>query len=204
MLRMWLPNNPERYDMIDGKVTMDFIRHSTNKLSLDRIDESKPHFLSLQHPFANIRIVPLKLNTPSSLIQLYGDDTRAKIKELVLDHRDIDIDMEAQISAYKKLPKRTSIIYCMYRHCIYNGEHRHQNINAPIPQTPSFEQFQERVFEMLRRQHGKSAVAPFIFNYNFDGPKQFQISVDRIDPTNINYWDWSNLQLVALLSLIHI
>ena len=51
---------------------------------------------------------------------------------------------------------------------------------------------------MLRKQRGKCAISDLILNYNFEGTKQFQMSVDRIDPTDINYWNFSNLQLVCV------
>ena len=71
-------------------------------------------------------------------------------------------------------------------------------LENPLPKEPSFEELQEEVFKLLRRQRGKCAISNLPLNYNFDGHKQFQISVDRIDPHNINYWDFGNLQLVCL------
>ena len=51
---------------------------------------------------------------------------------------------------------------------------------------------------MMRKQGGKGVVSSLMLNFNLTGHKQFQPSVDRIDPININYWDWDNLQLVCL------
>ncbi len=200
LLSQWLTNHPQRHDMIGGKVTLEFTSHSTNKLTPDRTNDSKPHFLSLEHPFENIRIVPLKLNTMYSLIQLFGDQTREKIKELVLKTRDVDADVETQIKAYEDLSKEKpkNVIYRLYDSCKLSNKTRHQKLNQPVPQPVSFELFQEQFFKLLRRQRGKCAISNLPLNYNFNGVKQFQISVDRIDPHNINYWDFGNLQLVCV------
>ena len=56
------------------------------------------------------------------------------------------------------------------------------------------------IFALLRKQKGRCAISELILNFNYEGPKQFQMSVDRIDPTDINYWNVGNLQLVCLAS----
>jgi len=201
ILREWLHDNPERRDMLGGTIRLELVRHTSNKLSLDRKNNKLPHFLSFEDMFANIRIVSLKLNTRYSLIQLFGDNTRLKIKSLVIEQRDIDVDVESQITAYTKLPKRgtKNLIYQLYDNCKKRNKNRHQQINAPFPKDqPSFEQFKKQFFRMLQKQQGKCAISQLILNFNFTGTQQFQISIDRIDPHDINYWNWENLQLVCV------
>ena len=200
LLRTWLTKNTDRRDMLGGNVSLEFVSHSSNKLTLDRKDDSLPHFLSYEDVFANLRTVPLKLNTQYSLIQLFGDDTRAKVKSMVLEHRSIDVDVEAQITAYKQLSKNKykNLIYCHYNNCKKRNKTRHQKIHAPLPKVKSFEQFQEQFFKSLCKQKGKCVISGLVLNYNFTGYTQFQISVDRIDVHDINYWNWDNLQLVCV------
>lgn len=200
ILKMWLATNPERYDMLGGQVVLQFAPHSTNLMSCDRITNNKPHFLSLVNPFENMRIVPLKLNTAHSLIQLFGKQTREKVKELIQTHRDIDVDVESQIRGYANQKKNYSHqIYRSYCRCKSNNKGRYEKQNRPVPQPASYELFQEQFLLMLRKQKGRCAISRIPLNYPWDvGPKQFQISVDRINPNILSYWDFGNLQLVCL------
>lgn len=184
LLTTWLTENADRHDMIGGEITLGILPYSINILTHDRIDNSKPHFISLQNPFENIRIVPYHLNKRNSIIQLYGDNTVAEVRKLVLQHCPQTVNLETQIQNYKPLPKnnKKNLIYRQYSN--YKGS-----------KTCSFDEFQEVIFSLLRKQGGKCSISRIIMNFNYSGPKQFNLSVSRIDHTNS--WSFDNLQLIC-------
>ena len=200
ILHQWREQSPERYDQIGGSLPLDLTPHADNLMSMDRVDDALPHFVALATPFANIRLVPLKLNTRFSLLKLFHpDEFRPEMRAMVARDRHIAVDVEAQIVKYQALPKTMkNLIYRLYQSCKERNKKRHARISAPLPKDPPFEECQAQLFKLLRAQKGKDVNSDLCLNWNYDGVKQLQMSVDRIDPANINYWDWSNLQLVCV------
>ena len=193
----WIENQPDRHDMVGGCIPLELFAHATWMVSPDRIDNTKEHFVD--GGFANIRFVPLKLNTPYSFVQEFGTQTREKLRELYLAPKQ-DTDVEAWIAGLRALPKdhEQNIVCRLYHSAKLRTKTRCRKINQPIPKPPTHTDFFENIFAVaLRRQHGRCAITSFEMNENLVGSKCFQMSLDRTDPTILNYWDLGNIQIVC-------
>jgi len=202
LLKKWHEHNPDHFDMIGGQLRLDMRAHADNSLSNDRIDDDKNHYITIDDPFANICITPLKLNTRFALMKIFGSDKHfnKKVRDFVKEDLKKSTNVKKHIEEYKKLPKslvQNNKLYTLYHSCKTSSKKRYKKlgIEDPNPQQ-SYEQFLEEFFKLYRKQFGRCAISQIRLGFNYDGPRQFHISIDRIDPTNLNYGDWNNNQIV--------
>ena len=197
LFKWWFSRSPTFCDTIGGTQKLRCAPYETFQPSLDRIDNSKDHFISGDNPFANLNVVPLFMNTARSLLKIHK--IVPAIREFIIKESVVTVDVDDMIKRFKTRPKcqKKNKLYRLYNNEIQDTKRRAKNRNQQVPEKLEYETWlDDIVFPLLRTQGGRCAISNLIIAYNFEGPVQYHISIDRIDSTNLSYWDIDNVRLV--------
>ena len=148
-----------------------FGKHLWNAVSLDRIDNTLPHFPDLKNPCANIRFVMSGLNT-SANVTSHGDRTCALFREKMRDASD-----EAGMVFVNRMQKsrgKDGRKTCVYTSCD-SASKQDRKRGEKVSAKDIFLQGKQ----VLCQQSGRCAVSGIVFEDR--GP--FQASLDAVNPT---------------------
>ena len=172
----------DRDDDCGGNGTLVLNAHNPMKVSFDRMDNELCHFpQGSANPTANIRFVPLFMNTAANIVAMHGSKTCDFVRECVRRDEDrVDFDGEAYVNAleqnYSKMDAngKLSKFYQSVTHSVRIDKKRKKN-----PYVTTVKQRYKEVTAQLRAQRARCAISGIIFDES--GP--FQLSLDAIDAT---------------------
>ena len=132
------------------------------KLSLDRVDESKPHFLKGKGALGNVRLLAAAMNTRAKLVDTYGDKTCEVLrKEMEKEVTEAQVDALLAGEATPTTSRKSNKAYACCNN-VFNlrrtsgGAYRDPLCRAHFVSTAAFFR---HVLELLARQRGRCAIS---------------------------------------------
>ena len=170
--------------------------HCLFQLTLDRRDDASGHFETLCEPLKNIALVPLAVNTQSSMLGDFGDELcrewRRASREMSKNECErVEKLIASESKSLYSTSGRSTALYCScYEIWRRDAFARHD--------FDSFKQLRNYVIGVLREQSGRCAISNVPLVGKVEGRVRFpyQLSVDAIDPLGGHVR--GNLRVVAL------
>jgi hypothetical protein len=167
--------------------------HALYKLSLDRKDDNRPHFLpNTDNVLENLSLIILGMNTSTSIVGANREDTcnyiRGKVKESrTKTKEDEDKLIESQRKTGRKIKRKwvQSTLYsssCGAFNSKRKGTSKHRDENCREEFGTSFNFF-NYCHSILEAQRGYCAISGIFLQTELSGPRSpFKLSVDAIKP----------------------
>ena len=170
-------------------------RHSLYKLSLDRKDNDRPHFLpNTNNILENLSLIIIGMNTATNIVSIHTENTCDYVREKVEESQqktkeDEDNLVSSQSKKYNKI--NNSIASTLYSCCatlfslkIFSrenkGEYRDKKCRKAF-KTP--DNFFKHCYSLLEKQRGYCAISGIFLENETTGLRSpFKLSVDAIKP----------------------
>ena len=153
-------------------------RHALFQLSLDRIDNTRPHFV--RDALSNLNLVPLGLNTPKGVVGRWGKYTCRRLRACVAASNAAVVSNKT-VSVLQRARGAKDNMNVAYRSTrrAYRADPKTRR-QFLSPQT-----FFEYALSLLEAQKGRCAVSGIFMDEGPHTPKSraFQPSLDAISPT---------------------
>lgn len=168
--------------------------HALYKLSLDRKDNNRPHFLpNTDNVLENLSLIIIGMNTSTSIVAANREDTCEYVREKVKESRtktkeDEDKLIELQRKTARKI-KRRQWIQCTLYGCSFNvfigkktGTRKFKDENCR-EEFKTANEFFKYCHSILEAQRGYCAISGIFLQTELSGPRSpFKLSVDAIKP----------------------
>lgn len=170
----------DRTDDAGGKVPGGVLllrRHALFQLSLDRIDNTRPHFV--QHTLTNLNFVPLGLNTPKGVVGRWGKDTCRRLRACVDDSNTALAARRAAAVMQRARGAKGN------KNAVYRSTARaYRRDTKTQRQFGSTKDFFAYTLQLLATQRGRCAVSGIVMDEGPHTPhsQAFQPSLDAICP----------------------
>ena len=177
-----------RGDDAGGHVRLEFGRHVWGQLSLDRVDNTLPHFIrdddgNVPDVMVNIGFVILGINTRASLYSLYGRETcrvlRLKREETCTtndQHAFLDIHKKTYTAGKKQLPLYSTCMSALFHD--KKRSHRWSAQDAATVSSTTTKELYNHAKELYAAQKGRCYVSGIPLTAE-RGP--WQASLERVD-----------------------
>ena len=191
-------------DSLGGILPVDMKRRSHYglfQLSMDRIDNDRPHFKK-DDLLANIQFIPFAFNVPCSIASEHGSNTASFLRTV---RRTQQIFLQKKIDNLnslidKQIPNTTNGIRNAISTCVNHcwGREDKGTVDKRVRKSFSTQQeMREYALNLVREQNGRSPISGIFFLGNtLKNRHPLQLSIDAIDPLKGHVK--GNLRIVCL------
>jgi len=169
-------------------------------LSMDRIENDRPHFLKDKPVTANLNLVAGGMNNHASIVGQFGGKTCEVLRAKVVEQHS-DAVVEGILNrAKQKYVRRDKVSHILYRTCSSTFSHEKVRYKQHLKKERMFsleavaaiERFQrdfptkdslfQHVLHMYQEQNARCTISGILMDNAMDAPDWFKPSLDAIEP----------------------
>lgn len=168
--------------------------HALYKLSLDRKDDNRPHFLpNTDNVLENLSLIIIGMNTQTSIVGANREGTCDYVREKVKESKEKTKEdenklIESQTISWNNYNKKITNLYQCCNH-IFTSEYRNGNNKGKYrdelckKEFKTGDEFFKHCHSILEAQRGYCAISGIFLQTELSGPRSpFKLSVDAIKP----------------------